>query len=118
MDKELVRHFVEECKRDQEWAERWASNHIEFDNYFNYSGKIEKTTEIIETYYSQGKYGMMLQHPIIKSKDPVVLWYFQNPNESMYSIAIRFSITYREVSIRISNYLKTRTNDKGEEIFA
>ena len=47
MDKELVRHFIEECKRDQEWDERWRSNYIEFDNYFKYSGKTEETKAIV-----------------------------------------------------------------------
>ena len=118
MDQELVRHFIEECKRDQEWAERWASNHIEFDNYFKYSGQFEKSVPMIEQHYSAGKYGMMLKAPILRSKDPVVRWYFQNPNEPMYDIAIRFNITYKEVSNKISKYLKTRTNDQGKKIFA
>jgi len=47
MKGKLVRHFVEECKRDQEWTKRWASNHIEFDNFFKYSGKTEEIKEII-----------------------------------------------------------------------
>jgi len=60
---------------------------------------------------------MMLEKPILKAKDPVVRWYFQNPNESMYNIAIRFNVSYKEVSNRISKYLKTRTNEQGKKIF-
>ena len=118
MDDKLVRHFVEECKRDQEWAERYQSNHIEFENYFKYSGEIEKSLPMIDRHYTTGKYGMMLHPPTLRSKDPVVRWYFQNPNEPMYDIAIKFNITYREVSSKISKYLETRTNDRGEKIFA
>ena len=118
MGKELVRHFVQECINNQEWDERCKSNHIEFEHYFKYSGKIEKTREIIDHYYSHGKYGMMLEKPILRAKDPVVRWYFQNPDESMYNMAIKFNITYREVSRKISNYLKTKINEKGNKIFA
>ena len=34
--KEETRYFIEECKQEQEWKERWKSNHIEFDDYFKY----------------------------------------------------------------------------------
>jgi|TARA_R100001082_G_C4326856_1_gene143743 hypothetical protein len=48
MDKELVRHFIEECKEDKEWHDRWKANHIEFDNYFKYSGEIEEDTPVYQ----------------------------------------------------------------------
>jgi len=120
MDQELVRHFVEECKRDQEWAERWASNHIEFDDYFKYSGKIEKTKEIVEHYISQDKHGMMLRKRpyVLKAKDPVVRHYFQNPDMTLIELGIHFDMCFKEVSNRITKYLKTRTDEKGDTIFA
>ena len=96
----------------------WNRNYIEFDKYFKYSGKIEKTSEIMTQYYSAGKYGMMLQKPVLRSKDPIVRWYFQNPNESIISISYKFDVTYNEVRSRISKYLKTKTNEKGYQIFA
>ena len=40
--KELIDAFVLECKQEQEWKERFKANHIDFWNYFKYSGKIEK----------------------------------------------------------------------------
>lgn len=120
--KQLVEAFVLECKQEQEWRERWEANHIEFDSYFKDSGKIEKEKNFVDRYESQHytyKYGVMLKKPfVIESQDPVVRWYFQNPNDSMYTMASKFDITYREVSHRISNYLKTRTNEKGNKIFA
>lgn len=48
MDKELVRYFIEECKRDKEWAKRYSLNYIEFDNYFKYSGVVEKEVPLYE----------------------------------------------------------------------
>ena len=42
MNKELVKYFVNECKRKQEETREWNSNHIEMDNWFNYSGKTEE----------------------------------------------------------------------------
>ena len=44
-EKKLVRHFIDECIKDQEWAERYKENYIEFDNYFKYSGATEPDTE-------------------------------------------------------------------------
>jgi len=46
MDKKLVEAFVLECKQEQEWKERIRANHIQFDNYFKYSGQIEQTRQI------------------------------------------------------------------------
>lgn len=120
--KELIDAFVLECKQEQEWKERFKANHIDFWNYFKYSGKIEKEENFIDRYESQHyshKYGVMLKKPyVLKSKDPVVRWYFQNPNESMYTMACKFGISYTEVRHRVSKYLKTRTNEKGDKIFA
>ena len=42
MNKELVKHFVEEYKKKQEKIKELESNHIEMDDWFNHSGKIEE----------------------------------------------------------------------------
>ncbi len=47
MDKKLVEAFILECKQQQEWKERWDANHIELDNYFKYSGKVEPNKILI-----------------------------------------------------------------------
>ena len=121
-DKKLIEAFILECKQEQEWKERFKANHIDFWDYFKYSGKVEKEENFIDRYEAKHyahKYGVMLKRPFInKAKDPVVRWYFQNPNESLYSMAIRFNLSYSEVRKKISKYFKTRTNDKGEQIFA
>ncbi len=46
MDKELVRHFVQECIQEKEWKERVRANYIPLDAYFKYSGQIEQTRQI------------------------------------------------------------------------
>ena len=47
MDKELVRAFVQECIDVQDWEARFKANHIEFENYFKYSGRIEEDKILI-----------------------------------------------------------------------
>ena len=47
MDKKLVESFVNECKQNQEWEDRYKSNVREFDNYFKYSGAIEPNKKLI-----------------------------------------------------------------------
>ena len=53
--KEETRYFVEEYRQEQEWKERWKANHIEFDNYFKYSGKTEELTKEMEEYFKYEK---------------------------------------------------------------
>ena len=122
MDKELVENFILECKQEQEWKERWKANHIDFWDYFKYSGKTEQTSNFIDRYEAVNythKYGVMLKKaPVLDARDPVVRWYFQNPQESLYSIASRFDCSYSDVRVRISRYLKTKTNEKGDKVFA
>tara|TARA_Y100001963_G_C6616388_1_gene369516 strand:+ start:246 stop:566 length:321 start_codon:yes stop_codon:yes gene_type:complete len=47
MDKELVKAFVQEYKEEQEWKKRCRDNHIDFNNYFKYSGKVEEEKVLI-----------------------------------------------------------------------
>ena len=47
MEKELVKTFIEECKWDQYWEAKFKEKHIEWDNYFKYSGKTEETKVLI-----------------------------------------------------------------------
>ena len=42
MDKELVRAFVQECIDVQDWEARQKANHIEMNDWFKYSGKVEQ----------------------------------------------------------------------------
>ena len=56
MNKELVNAFILECKLEKELKERWRANHIEFDNYFKYSGKTEPNTPQYEQYLKEKEY--------------------------------------------------------------
>ena len=56
MDKKLVEAFVLECKQEQEWKERFKANHIEFDDYFKYSGEVEGFTEDYKEYLGANTY--------------------------------------------------------------
>ena len=47
MNKELVKHFIKEYKEDKEQKKRWKANHIDFNDFFKYSGYIEETQEIV-----------------------------------------------------------------------
>ncbi len=56
MDKKLVEAFVLEYRQEQEWKERFKANHIEFDNYFKYSGEVEAFTEDYKEYLGANTY--------------------------------------------------------------
>ncbi len=56
MDKELVRAFVLECKQEQEWKERFKANHIDFNDYFKYSGDIEEVSDEYKEYLGAQTY--------------------------------------------------------------
>tara|TARA_R100001443_G_scaffold83471_1_gene90286 strand:- start:380 stop:637 length:258 start_codon:yes stop_codon:yes gene_type:complete len=56
MDKKLVEAFVLECKQEQEWKERFKANHIDFNDYFKYSGKIEEVSDEYKEYLGAQTY--------------------------------------------------------------
>ena len=68
MDKNLVEAFVSEFKQHQEWEERCKSNHIEFDDYFKYSGKVEEDTEEWVEFIEAQKYANIKATPFKKSR--------------------------------------------------
>ena len=43
--REIHNNLIYEYKKQQEYIQRYKENIIEFDDYFKYSGKIEKPTE-------------------------------------------------------------------------
>ena len=47
INKKLVKAFVQECIDAQDWEVRFKANHIEFENYFKYSGRIEEDKILI-----------------------------------------------------------------------
>lgn len=73
MDKELVKAFVLECKQEQEWKERWEANHIEFDNYFKDSGKVEPHKVLISHWSYKDNENNLREH-FINTKEYEKLW--------------------------------------------
>ena len=75
MDRELVEAFVLEYKMHQEWEERWKANHIDFDNYFKYSGKVETNKVLISHWrYDENKGCNDLCEHYIKTEEYDKLW--------------------------------------------
>tara|TARA_R100001440_G_scaffold62137_1_gene82174 strand:- start:604 stop:921 length:318 start_codon:yes stop_codon:yes gene_type:complete len=75
MDKELVKAFVAECKQDQEWKQRWKDNHIDMNDYFKYSGKVEATKILISRYnYNINNSCNELHEQYIKKENYEKLW--------------------------------------------
>jgi hypothetical protein len=69
-DKELVKAFIAECKQEQEWKKRWESNHIQFENYFKYSGKVEQDKILISHWkYDYDHKSNDIHEQFIKIKD-------------------------------------------------
>jgi hypothetical protein len=67
MDTQLVKAFIAECKQEQEWKERWEANHIDFNNYFKYSGEVEPTQILISHYkYDDDRRCNILSEKFIK----------------------------------------------------
>ena len=74
-DKELIKAFVEECKWDQYSNAKFKENHIEFDNYFKYSGEIEEYKVLITHYkYNENSRCNDLHEQFIKTKDYEKIW--------------------------------------------
>ena len=71
MEKELVKTFIEECKWDQYWEAKFKEKHIEWDNYFKYSGKTEETKVLIShwKYNTNFKSGNQLHEQFIKKQE-------------------------------------------------
>lgn len=56
MDKKLVRAFVQECIDVQDWEARQKANHIEMNDWFKYSGKVEQNKEMYRFASSRNKW--------------------------------------------------------------
>ena len=45
LNKEKVKHFIEEYKKKKEKIKNWESNHVDMDDWFKYSGKTEEDSK-------------------------------------------------------------------------
>jgi IS1 family transposase len=48
--REIHNNFILEYKQEQEFKKRYKQNFIELDDYFKYSGKVEKSTDEYSIY--------------------------------------------------------------------
>ena len=71
INKELVKTFIQECKWDQYWETKFKENHIDWDDYFKYSGKTEETKILIShwKYNHNFKSGNQLHEQFIKTQE-------------------------------------------------
>ena len=66
----LIKAFIQECKEYRDWKERYRANHIDFNNYFKYSGKVEKEKALISHWrYDHNHNCNDLHEKFIKIKD-------------------------------------------------
>tara|TARA_R100000315_G_C5224338_1_gene135674 strand:- start:1052 stop:1357 length:306 start_codon:yes stop_codon:yes gene_type:complete len=67
---EEAKYLIQECKEKQEWEERYRSNHIEFDKYFKYSGKVEANKILITHWkYNEDRRCNDLHEQFIKKQE-------------------------------------------------
>ena len=88
---ELVKNLINECKRDQELEKLYKATHIEFDDYFKYSGEIEPYQVLISCYtYDNNNFksGNQLHEQFIKTEEYEKLWENNKGNSSKFSKAI------------------------------
>ena len=87
--KELVKNFILECKQEQEWKKRWEANHIDFNNYFKYSGKVEERVDI-------DKRALQIDTDLklVDIEDEVVRFYLKHPGYSFDELGYIFGYTY------------------------
>ena len=123
--KEETRYFVEEYRQEQEWKERWKANHIEFDNYFKYSGEVEPYSEDYQAFLNQlddNANFIRYYKKRLKDKDfflflnevesKIVDYFYRHPDKTMLEVAedVGHSKTY--VSKIISKHKNIQQNDK------
>ena len=82
----LTEAFVKECEQLQEWKVRWEANHIQFENYFNYSGKVEEDTEEWKEYMSAQNYANIKAEklPKLSRKEYFKQYWLQNKYKQIY----------------------------------
>tara|TARA_R110002012_G_scaffold8724_1_gene40132 strand:- start:3126 stop:3392 length:267 start_codon:yes stop_codon:yes gene_type:complete len=48
MDKNLIKYFIQECIDVQDWEAKQEANYIEMNEWFKYSGRVEKEKHLYE----------------------------------------------------------------------
>jgi hypothetical protein len=131
MDKNLVEAFVQECREEQEWKERWKANHIEFDNYFKYSGEVEPNTPEYNEYLTAKEYDFKFATmPVMDKMRPRNIYLLLTPDEgaivdcfykysdelNMEDMATKTGWSKDFFKKTISKHLKIMRDDKNNAI--
>ena len=109
MNKELVKEFVLEYKQEQEFQVRWNANHIKLENYFKYSGKVEKEKKEEDFQINKSKCKKII------ADDSIVQFYFDNPGYTTKEIGMVFGTGDGVVRVRLNKYFKERENAKNND---
>ena len=106
---ENIRAWIDEIKQIERLNEIQKKRIIEFDNYFKYSGKIEKEKKGHEKFLKAKK---------IITNDPVVEFYFENSEYTIKEIAGIFGMTDNAIRARLNKHFdnnKKLKNGKNTE---
>ena len=106
MNKELVKAFVQECIDVQDWETKYKTNHIEMDNYFKYSGKIENEKNIYDFTCNSESF-------VIDTDDKVVRFYLKNGDISLVDIGKQFGCSSGSVKNKLDKYFKDKTKKRN-----
>ena len=90
---------------ERDWKERWRANHIEFDNYFKYSGYVEEAKSI-----ERNKCTIK-----IKTDDPIVEFFYDHADYSMRDIGNVFNVSYSTIKKALDDYYWTRQINNYKE---
>ena len=100
MDKNLVKAFIRECISMQEGKIRYKANHIEMCDYFKYSGKIEESKSMTQW--------LTLQRERTPIDNPMVAFYFENPDYNIAEIAKVFEVSESTIRCILNYHFKKR----------
>lgn len=99
MNKELIKEFVQECKQEQEWRKRWNANHIKLDNYFVYSGEVEKKVPMTKK---------VISFKAIKTDCEILSFWFENPDYTTEEVGRVFGCPVHTVKRRLNEYFDSK----------
>ena len=96
---ENIKIWIDEIKQIEKVHEIQKKQLIQFDNYFKYSGGVEE-------YKKEQKWEKNKAKAIkVNSSDPIIKFYFKNPNYTINEIGDVFKCSGSRVRTIISNYL-------------
>jgi hypothetical protein len=98
--KKISRTFIEEIKQLNTLDKIYKEKIINFNDYFKYSGKVEKYKPIKEFACNQ-------PIPIaLKSNDPVIRFYYKNSDLSFTKIGKKLGVSYGTVKKKLDEHYK------------